>query len=219
MKLRILTGVVAALLLSLTTLAFADEQKQGEKKPEWPLKPPEKVSVIGVMKFENSTSWDYVDNEFWEIMFQRLQNSFKGVKFVKVERSKDTRPDAPLLLKEAKRLGEKYKVDALLAGEVVQIYLPGGTYPSRGNPDPYALGAITYKLIGTAEGLPITDDVLSDDRLVLYSYNIRTEQGLVGAVERHLVMLVIDSLKKSKKVGPPDEKPKEEPKPEEKPAS
>jgi hypothetical protein len=222
MKLRVIIGVVAvaAAVLFLAALAVADEPKGDEKKPEWPLKAPDKVSSVGVMKFQNDTSWDYVDHDFWEIMYERLKNSFKGVEFVKVERDKDTEPGAPLLLKEAERLGAKYHVDALLTGEVVEIYLPGGTYPSRGNPDPYAQGAISYKLVDTTQGLPLTDDVIADDGLVLYSYNIRTEEDLVGAVERHLVQRVIASLKKSGKIVSQEDKKKaeSESKPDEKPS-
>jgi len=130
------------------------------------------------------------------ILAGRLERRFGGVKFVRIEPEEDEDySEVPILLTEAKRLGDKYQVDALIDGALIGYEVTGGAWPSRAVLYPEARAIIRLRVIRTSDGTVYKYYTHSPKKPKVYSPSIRTERELIGRVVRD----AIDELSKEMK--------------------
>jgi len=151
---------------------------------------------VGILPVQNETRVMHGGEQVMRILLGRLERKFRDVKFVRIDPEEDeSYPGGPILLTEAKRLGEKHQVDALIDGTFLGYEVSGGTWPSRATIYPEARAIIRLRVIRTSDGTLFKYYTHKPKKMKTYSPSIRTERELFGRVVRD----AIDELAKQMK--------------------
>jgi len=166
----------------------AEEAESGTPGPRF--------KSVGMLPIENETRVMRGGETMTRILLGRLERKFGDAKFVGIDLEEDeTSPGGPILLTEAKRLGEKYDVDALIDGTLLGFEITGGIWPSRAMPYPEARAVFRLRVIRTSDGTVYKYYTHKPKKPKAYSPGIRNERDLFGRVVRE----AIDELAKQMK--------------------
>ena len=148
---------------------------------------------IGVALFENVSRVKEGDRRLSRRIYNYLKAKVPSVEFVKVARDLD--PDEPILLSEARYLGEKYGVEAIIYGTLIRIQIPTGTFPSRANRRPMARAEAVIRVVETKQGLPLVTYLIYDEGMRFYDWRIATKEDLEDAVISYIADTAYKVLK------------------------
>ncbi|GEM_PF-1871861 len=148
---------------------------------------------VGVALFENVSRVKDGDKRLSRRIYNYLRAKVPSVEFVKVARDLD--PDEPILLSEARYLGEKYGVEAIIYGTLIQIQIPTGTFPSRANRRPMARAEAVIRVVETKQGLPLVTYLIYDEGMRFYDWRIATKKALEDAVISYIADTTYKVLK------------------------
>lgn len=190
------------------TAALTDESSEtaSAEEPESAPSGP-RFRSVGVLPVENQTRVMRGGKLMTQILFGRLGRKFGKVKFVRIDPAEDEGYlGGPILLTEAKRLGEKHQVDALIDGALLGFEIAGGIWPSRAVAYPEARVIVRLRVIRTSDGTVYKYYTHKPKKPKTYSPGIRTERELFGRVVRDAIDGLAKEMKKDGVFWEPQEK-------------
>jgi hypothetical protein len=137
---------------------------------------------IGVVLFLDDSRIRHGGEKFTEILLGRLGARIKGVEFVMADPHEIGIKAGPLQPDEARELGAKLGVQALLDGIFSGVDIVGGTFPSLGNDLPQATGRARWRLLDAGTGVLALDGLVDPERPKIYPKRVRNTDDLVRRV-------------------------------------
>jgi hypothetical protein len=152
---------------------------------------------VGIVPLRDESGIRDGAKKMTELLRAHLAQRFKGVEFVLVDPAELDLPDGPLLLDEAVRAGEHFKVQALIDGVFQGVEIQGGVWPTLASDTPLARGFLRWRLVECAEGIVVTDGAIHPKRYKVYPKRVRSAEDLERKVMQDLARAAGDALEES----------------------
>jgi hypothetical protein len=190
---RILCAIVPLVLFALLAPPCrADDapDANGKDRPASALP----YTRIGVVLFMDDSRIHHGGEQFTEILLGRLNTRIKGVEFVMADPHEIGIKAGPLQPDEARELGAKLDVQALLDGIFSGVDIVGGTWPSLANDVPQAKGQARWRLLDAGTGVMARDGLVDPKRPKIYSRRVRNTDDLVRRVMQDMAEEICTAL-------------------------
>lgn len=152
---------------------------------------------VGIVPLKDEGNLRGGAEDLLSIWQAQLEKRFDEVEFVLADPTELGLPAGPLLLEEAVKVGEYYKVEALLTGTFGGVEITGGNWPNAGSSYPSAKGAMSWRLVECGTGLLITDGVVDFGSPKSYSPRVKDSTELARRVLQDLAREAVAALAKS----------------------
>lgn len=196
-KLSLLAALACTAVLALATPPAAEDQPGADDRlPEIPAP----YTRIGIVTFLDDSRIHDGGAKFTDMLLARLGARITGAEFVLADPAQIGIKAGPLQPDEARELGAKAGVQALVDGIFSDIEIVGGTWPSLANNIPQAKGIARWRLLDAGTGMLLLSGRIDPDEPKIYSRRVRNSDELIRLVMQDMAEEIAAALKAAKAV-------------------